>query len=105
MPVYAIRYEHPDATGWATHLMPHVNWLQDHLADGTLLASGPFPGHANKAAMLLMTAPNRAAIEALIATDPFAQEGLIANLLIEEWDPIFGAFNALSSMPGQMQVK
>jgi uncharacterized protein YciI len=103
MPLYAITYEHPNEVGWREHVMPHVAWLQDRLADGSLLASGPFNGEANKAALLIMSAPDKRALASIIASDPFSIEGLIENMTVREWDPIFGAFNDQSSMPGQMQ--
>ncbi len=99
MPLYVVTYEHPDDEGWRQHVMPHVAWLQERLADGSLLASGPFTGSPVKAALLIMAAPDRAALDALIATDPFAVERLIENMAVREWDPIFGAFNDRSSMP------
>lgn len=107
MAVFAVRFEHPDAAGWQARLGPHIRWLQDRLRDGSLLASGPLPGTAaaggSDSAMLIVEAADRAAVEAMIATDPFAIQGLIANLRIDAWDPIFGAFNARSSRPGQLQ--
>ncbi len=103
MPLYIITYAHPDETGWQQHLMPHILWLQAQLKAGNLLASGPFPQATQKEAMLIMRAPNRAALDALITSDPFAIEGLIADMTVREWDPIFGAFNMESSLPGQLQ--
>ncbi len=35
--------------------------------------------------------------EMLVARDPFAIEGLIVSLTIQEWDPLFGAFADKSS--------
>ena len=101
MPVYVVTYEHPDESGWQRHLMAHVDWLQDRLKDGSLLASGPFSGDTLKSALLLMTAPDRQSVVDLIAGDPFAEQGLIENMTIREWDPIFGVFNARSSIPQQ----
>ncbi|HEU0043394.1 YciI family protein [Sphingomonas sp.] len=83
--------------------MPHVAWLQDRLKDGSLIASGPFTGTAVKSALLIMNAPDRAVLDRLIASDPFAEHELIENMVVSEWDPIFGAFNNQSTMPGQMQ--
>jgi uncharacterized protein YciI len=103
MPLYVVTYEHPNEEGWKQHLMPHVAWLQAQLKAGRLLASGPFSDLTAKAAMLVMSAPDRTALEDLIATDPFAQHGLIDDMTVKEWDPIFGVFNDRSSMPGQMQ--
>lgn len=105
MTIWAVTYEHPDEAGWRTHLPPHVAWLQDRLADGSLLASGPFAGDPARTALLILDAPDRGALDALIATDPFAIEGLIANLTVRPWDPIFGAFNTRSSRPGQLQTR
>ncbi len=103
MPLYVVRFHHPDAEGWQQQLMPHVAYLQQLLREGSLKASGPLPGAANKAALLLIEAPGRPELDAIIARDPFAEHGLIADLIVEEWDPLFGVFNALSSMPGQLQ--
>ena len=105
MPLYVVTYEHPNEAGWREHLAPHIAWLQDRLADGALLASGPFTGDPHKTAMLILSAPDREAVEALIATDPFAIHGLIADMTVREWDPIFGAFNASSTLPGRMQTR
>jgi hypothetical protein len=33
-------------------------------------------------------------VEAVVSRDPFAREGLIENLTILEWDPLFGIFSA-----------
>lgn len=99
MPIFAVTYEHPAEDGWNKHVMPHVKWLQDRLKDGSLIASGPFEGTPCKSALLIMEAADQASLEAIIATDPFAVERLIENMQIRIWDPIFGAFNAKSSMP------
>lgn len=105
MPLYVVTYDHPNEAGWGRHVMPHVAWLQDRLADGSLLASGPFGGEVPRSALLIMSAPDRQALDRLIACDPFSTEGLIENMTVREWDPIFGAFNDRSSMPGQMQKR
>ena len=99
MPLYAVTYDHPDEEGWRAHLLPHIAWLRDRVADDTVLASGSLPDSPVKAALLIMAAPDRPALDALIATDPFAIQGLIENMTVREWDPIFGAFNNRSSMP------
>ena len=44
-----------------------------------------------------MKAGARSDVEALVRADPFAREGLIETLTIEEWDPLFGTFAAESS--------
>lgn len=99
MPLFIVTYEHPDELGWQQHLMPHITWLQERIDDGSLIASGPFSNTPGKSALLIMNTPDKASLERVIASDPFAIEGLIANMTIREWDPIFGAFNDRSSMP------
>ncbi|OKJ06051.1 YciI family protein [Kitasatospora sp. CB01950] len=63
-------------------LLPaHVAWLEQHYANGTFLASGrkvPRDG-----GVIIAVAENRDAIEALAATDPFAQAGATACRITE----------------------
>lgn len=103
MPLFVVTYEHPNEAGWKEHMMPHILWLQAQLKAGSLIASGPFSDRTVRPAMLILSAPDRPTLDALIATDPFAEQGLIDNMTVNEWDPIFGVFNAQSSMPGQLQ--
>ncbi len=105
MPVFVVRYEHPDDDGWQQQLLPHIHYLQDLLAEKVLLASGPLPNATIKSAMLIIVAANKDALSAIIADDPFAEHGLIENMTVTEWDPIFGAFNDQSSMLGAMQSR
>lgn len=82
--------------------MPHVKWLRDQVAAGILRASGPIADPTVKRAMLIIAADDETAVRAIVDTDPFAIHGLIADMEIAEWDPIFGAFNSDSSMAGQI---
>jgi uncharacterized protein YciI len=62
-------------------LPQHVAWLQEHYAAGTFLASGrkvPREG-----GVILAVGEDRAAIEALVATDPFVVAGLCAYRVTE----------------------
>ncbi|MFD7644122.1 YciI family protein [Kitasatospora sp. NPDC059795] len=63
-------------------LLPaHVAWLEQHYANGTFLASGrkvPRDG-----GVIIAVAESRDAIEALAATDPFAQAGATAYRITE----------------------
>ena len=99
MPFYVVTYEHPEEDGWRKHLMTHVAWLRARLADGALIASGPFAEGSVKSAMLIIDAADHDALAGIIAGDPYAEHGLIANMSVRAWDPIFGAFNDRSSMP------
>ena len=99
MSLWIVTFTHPDAVGWQRQLMPHIDYLRRLIDNNVLRASGPMPGEADKKAMLIIAAPDRAALDAIIAADPFAEHGLIGELTVTEWDPIFGVFNAESSMP------
>ncbi|MFJ6381127.1 YciI family protein [Kitasatospora sp. NPDC092039] len=55
-------------------LAQHIEWLEEHYAAGTFLASGrkvPRDG-----GVILAVGGDRAAMEALVATDPFVRAGL-----------------------------
>lgn len=88
---------HPDGEGWNRHAAAHVAYLRGLVARGVLRASGPLKGTPLRAGFLVFTVATRADVETLVAADPFAREGLIVSLDIEEWDPLFGAFAAESS--------
>jgi uncharacterized protein YciI len=102
MRFFIVTMVHPDGDGWNRHLADHVQYLRELVAAGVLRASGPLKGTPLRSGFLLFTASDRAAVEALVARDPFAIEGLIKALTIIEWDPLFGAFAAESSghLPG-----
>ncbi|MFJ4675226.1 MULTISPECIES: YciI family protein [Kitasatospora] len=63
-------------------LLPaHVAWLERHYADGAFLASGrkvPRDG-----GVILAVAPDRAAVEAIAATDPFVPAGVAEYRITE----------------------
>ncbi|WP_033215699.1 YciI family protein [Kitasatospora phosalacinea] len=64
-------------------LLPaHIAWLERHYAAGTFLASGrkvPRDG-----GVILAVAPDRSAVEAIAATDPFVPAG-VADYRITEF--------------------
>ncbi len=69
------------------HRPAHIDWLKARYADGTMLASGrktPPDG-----GVFLMRG-ERSAIEALIATDPFALHG-VADYAVHEFAPTMTA--------------
>ena len=91
MTTWVVTYTHPDEDGWTAHVGHHVDWLVEQVAAGTVRASGPFAETPVRSAMLIMEAPDRPALDAIIATDPFAIEGIIDEMAVTAWEPIFGA--------------
>ena len=92
MAFFLVTMTHPDGDGWGQHVMAHVGFLQRLIEVGKIRASGPVTGLAKRAGFIVMTVDNRDEAERLIAQDPFAIEGLIDELTILAWDPMFGAF-------------
>ena len=92
MKFFVVTMSHPDGPGWGEHVLPHVEYLNGLIAAGKLRASGPVVGSTLRAGLLLFTAETRAELDALISADPFAREGLIEELIVTEWNPLFGAF-------------
>lgn len=97
MPCYLVRMDHPDGDAWDRHVFEHLQSLKTLIDAGSLLASGPLAGLGHRAGFLLFDADSRASVERMVDGDPFAREGLIVALRIEEWDPLFGAFADRSS--------
>ncbi len=102
MKFFVVTMSHPDGPGWGEHVMPHVEYLNGLIEAGKLRASGPVVGGELRAGLLLFTVATRAELDALIAADPFAIEGLIEALTVTEWNPLFGAFagEAAPFLPG-----
>ena len=105
MRFFTVTMSHPAGDGWNRHLADHVRYLRELVAAGVLRASGPLKGTSLRSGFLIFKAEDRAAVEALVASDPFAVEGLIVQLTIVEWDPLFGAFADESSghLPGLVE--
>lgn len=66
------------------HLSAHRAWLDRHYASGELLASGPKVPRTG--GVLLVRAMPRPRLDALLASDPFAQAG-VAKYEITEFEP------------------
>ena len=92
MKFFVVTMTHPDGPGWGEHVLPHVDYLKGLIATGKLRASGPVVGSGLRAGLLLFTVGDRAELDSLIAADPFAIEGLINELTVTEWNPLFGTF-------------
>ncbi|WP_210602835.1 YciI family protein [Brevibacterium oceani] len=100
MSIFIVRLEHPDEAGWQEWVGPHVEWVREHVAAGTIIASGPSVGTDIRQGWLVMRAVDEPELRQYLASDPFWQHGIVENLLIVEWDPIFGELDRLSSSPG-----
>jgi len=91
MKLFVATYTHPDEDGWGAHLAAPVDYLNRIAESGALRLSGPLVGTVEKAALLILSAENEEEARSLLAEDPFMIEGLVSNLTIREWKPLFGA--------------
>lgn len=82
---------HPDGEGWGRHVAAHVAFLNGLIGAGQIRASGPVTGLGKRAGFIIMTVASADEARALIEQDPFAVEGLIDELTIVEWTPMFGS--------------
>lgn len=101
MAFFLVTMTHPDGDGWGRHVMPHVDYLRGLIDAGKIKASGPVTGLGKRAGFIIMTVEDRGEAQRLVDADPFAVEGLIDELTIVEWDPMFGAFSQDPSRPAK----
>ena len=64
----------------------HRQRLADHLAGGRLLAAGPYADESG--ALLVFLVPNRAAIDEIIADDPYYSGPGVTVAAVQEWNPV-----------------
>ncbi|HEY0188944.1 MAG TPA: YciI family protein [Cellulomonas sp.] len=90
MSVYAVRYAYDSRTAEQDAIRPeHRGYLRGLAAQGQLLGSGPFvEGEAG--ALLVFRTADRAALDALLAADPFQISGLVAVTEVREWNLVIG---------------
>jgi uncharacterized protein YciI len=93
LPYFLTTMTHPDGEGWGQHVSAHVAFLKRLIHAGHILVSGPVSGLGKRAGFIIMTVANISEARDLIAQDPFAVEGLIDELTILEWTPMFGSLD------------
>jgi len=91
LPFFLVTITHPDGEGWGQHVASHVAFLKRLVEAGQVRVSGPLNGLGKRAGFIIMTVDDIAEAHALIEQDPFATEGLIDELTILEWTPMFGS--------------
>lgn len=97
MNTYIVRMDHPDGSEWNEFVFEHVVYLKELISQGKVLASGPLKGTPLRAGFIIFRAENLAQVRAMVDADPFSREGLIAELDIQQWDPLFGMLADISS--------
>ena len=89
---FLVKYTHTDFEGWKKHLLPHLQFIQEHIKDGDLLMSGPIQDSPKdkKEALLIFKAKDKDYLLAEIKKDPYWKENLVSDYQINEWNPMFG---------------
>ena len=77
------------------HLQAHRDYLAEHYAAGDFIASGPQTPRIG--GVIMITADNRAAVDSIIAQDPFKING-IADYQIVEFTPTMFCDPSLSNI-------
>jgi uncharacterized protein len=94
MTTYAVRYTYDERSDVRDVVRPeHRTYLGTLKAAGSLHVSGPFVGGA-PGALLIFEAPDTDRLAELLAGDPFAREGLIAQTEVREWSIAVGDLKA-----------
>ncbi|NUP75878.1 MAG: hypothetical protein HOQ07_14735 [Sinomonas sp.] len=90
MTVFAVEYLYDASTAARRdEVRPdHRGWLAGVAESGRLFASGPYEDGSG--ALFLFKADDAASLEALLAEDPYAVEGLVASSSAIAWNPVSG---------------
>lgn len=96
MTTFAVEYTYDvSRTADLDTLRPeHRQFLRDLLAEGTLLASGPWLDNAAPGALLLIVADDAEAVLRILDGDPFQRAKLITQRNVRAWNPVLGPFES-----------
>ncbi|MGQ3382002.1 YciI family protein [Glutamicibacter sp. TV12E] len=99
MTVFAVEYVYAEDSVELRneHRPAHREYLVGFVNEGParVLASGPTP--ATDGALLIIAAESEAALNELLANDPFNKVGAIAQANISEWNPVIGLLQEFSA--------
>ncbi|KUM30184.1 YciI family protein [Glutamicibacter mishrai] len=99
MTVFAVEYVYADDSVELRneHRPAHREYLVSFVNEGPVrvLASGPTP--ATDGALLIFAAESEAALNEVLANDPFNKVGAIAEANISEWNPVIGLLKEFSA--------
>jgi uncharacterized protein YciI len=88
---FAVMYAYsPDVALQDATRPAHLEHLRRLVEDGAFVASGPWgPGDA-RGGLLVFHASDRVAVQAIVDSDPFVVQGVVARCDIREWVPLLG---------------
>ncbi|RMI08829.1 YciI family protein [Cellulomonas triticagri] len=90
MATFAVRYTYDQRADLQDEVRPeHRAYLRGVAERGDLLGSGPFTD-GTPGALLVFDVADRAALDAVLAADPFAHAGVIADVEVRPWTLVLG---------------
>lgn len=93
MSLFAVtyRYEAAQTDEREANKPSHRQWLEACVQDGSIVTVGPFVNGSG--ALLLVRADDDDAARTLVDQDPHCVRGLVSEVLVREWMPVFGALS------------
>ncbi|MFN3600388.1 MAG: YciI family protein [Dietzia sp.] len=91
MPLFAVnyRYEAEQTPDRDANKPAHREWLSARVDEGTIRSVGPYTDGSG--ALLIVEAADTDAARTLVAADPHCLRGLVSEVTVREWMPVFGA--------------
>lgn len=91
MPLFAVtyRYDPAQTEDREANKPDHRKWLSEQVDAGSVRTVGPFVDGSG--ALLLVEAGSDDDARALVNADPHCLRGLVAEITVREWMPVFGA--------------
>jgi uncharacterized protein YciI len=91
MPLFAVtyRYETSQTQEREANKPAHREWLSAQVDAGAVRSVGPFVDGSG--ALLVVEASDGDAARTLVGADPHCERGLVSEVTIREWMPVFGA--------------
>jgi uncharacterized protein YciI len=87
MPLFAVTLKFTDDAERRQQVRPtHREYLKTLVEAGKLEQSGPFTDDSG--AMLVYDAEDLAEVQELLANDPYAPNGIVAEVTINEWNRV-----------------
>jgi uncharacterized protein YciI len=92
MAVFAVHYTYDkdQAAQRDLYRAAHRGYHRELLAEGSLLASGPYVDDENPGALLIFRAENADVVVDQLTVDPFVANGLVAHADVREWTQAMG---------------
>ena len=92
MPDFQVRYTYAPAEAALRdeHRPAHRAFLDARNAAGEVLLVGPYVDGSG--ALLIVRADDESAAHAILAQDPFARVGAIADVEVTQWTQVYGPF-------------